>query len=101
MYRRIFWVMALVAALLIALLATYDSFIIKDPVVQPSPSPVETIPVQERTGADWTVIGARDEVLNGTRYDASYQVISYPGGDVSADRGACTDVVIRPWQGGY
>ena len=95
MYRRIFWVMALVAALLIALLATYDSFIIKDPVVQPSPSPVETIPVQERTGADWTVIGARDEVLNGTRYDASYQVISYPGGDVSADRGACTDVVIR------
>lgn len=31
----------------------------------------------------------------GTRYDASYQTISYPMGDVAASRGACTDVVIR------
>jgi uncharacterized protein YijF (DUF1287 family) len=58
-------------------------------------SPVEAIPVDKRTSADWIVIGARDEVLNRTRYDASYQAISYPGGDVSPDRGACTDVVIR------
>jgi uncharacterized protein YijF (DUF1287 family) len=31
----------------------------------------------------------------GTRYNASYQVISYPGGDVNQSGGACTDVVIR------
>jgi uncharacterized protein YijF (DUF1287 family) len=31
----------------------------------------------------------------GTRYDASYEVIAYPGGDVSKAKGACTDVVIR------
>jgi uncharacterized protein YijF (DUF1287 family) len=31
----------------------------------------------------------------GTRYDARYQVIAYPGGDVDDNRGACTDVVIR------
>jgi uncharacterized protein YijF (DUF1287 family) len=98
MYRRVFWVMALVAAFLIAVLATYDSSIIREPfdgVAPRSPSPVETIPILERVGADWTLIGARDEVLNGTRYDASYQIISYPGGDVSPDRGACTDVIIR------
>ncbi|HOB11964.1 MAG TPA: DUF1287 domain-containing protein [Syntrophomonadaceae bacterium] len=59
------------------------------------PSPVETIPASQRVIADWIVIGAREEVKNGTRYDASYQAISYPGGDVSPDRGACTDVVIR------
>jgi hypothetical protein len=28
-------------------------------------------------------------------YDPSYVVIPYPGGDVPADRGVCTDVVIR------
>ena len=28
-------------------------------------------------------------------YDPAYTVLAYPGGDVPADRGACTDVVIR------
>jgi uncharacterized protein YijF (DUF1287 family) len=28
-------------------------------------------------------------------YDPAYRVIPYPGGDVPADRGVCTDVVIR------
>lgn len=31
-------------------------------------------------------------------YDASYQKLDYPGGDVPADRGACTDVVIRAFR---
>ena len=37
--------------------------------------------------------GAKAQI--GTTYDASYQTISYPMGDVEANRGACTDVVIR------
>jgi len=41
------------------------------------------------------VEAARDEVRRGVVYDASYFLLSYPGGDVPADRGACTDVVIR------
>lgn len=31
-------------------------------------------------------------------YDPSYFRISYPGGDVPADRGVCTDVVIRAYR---
>lgn len=62
------------------------------------PSPVEKIPPSHRSAADWIVVGARDEVVNGTRYDASYQAIDYPGGDVASDRGACTDVVIRAFR---
>lgn len=31
----------------------------------------------------------------GTVYDAAYKPISYPGGDVAKDKGACTDVVVR------
>lgn len=32
------------------------------------------------------------------RYDPAYFVISYPNGDVPADRGVCTDVVIRAYR---
>ncbi|MBI3220333.1 MAG: DUF1287 domain-containing protein [Bacteroidetes bacterium] len=31
-------------------------------------------------------------------YDPTYFSISYPGGDVPADRGVCTDVVIRAYR---
>lgn len=31
-------------------------------------------------------------------YDGSYISIKYPGGDVAADRGVCTDVVIRAYR---
>lgn len=41
------------------------------------------------------VEGARAQLVKPARYDASYRSIKYPGGDVAADRGACTDVVIR------
>jgi uncharacterized protein YijF (DUF1287 family) len=32
-------------------------------------------------------------------YDGAYRRIPYPGGDVPADRGVCTDVVIRAYRG--
>jgi len=31
-------------------------------------------------------------------YDPSYYALPYPGGDVPADRGVCTDVVIRAYR---
>jgi len=31
-------------------------------------------------------------------YDGSYRRLQYPGGDVPADRGVCTDVVIRAYR---
>jgi uncharacterized protein YijF (DUF1287 family) len=32
------------------------------------------------------------------QYDPAYRVISYPNGDVPADRGVCTDVIIRAYR---
>lgn len=32
------------------------------------------------------------------RYDPAYVVLDYPGGDVPADTGVCTDVVIRAYR---
>ena len=63
-------------------------------------SPVEEIPEAELTTPDLILLGARAEVKNSTRYDASYAAISYPGGDVSPDYGACTDVVVRAFRNG-
>ncbi|MGI5875754.1 MAG: DUF1287 domain-containing protein [Dethiobacteria bacterium] len=63
-----------------------------------APSPVEKIPAEELTTADLVLLGARREAVNRTRYDATYTVIDYPGGDVPFDRGACTDVVIRAFR---
>ena len=49
-----------------------------------------------------TAIVAAAREQEGDRYDASYVRISYPGGDVPAGAGACTDVVIRSLRGaGY
>ncbi|MCC8036325.1 MAG: DUF1287 domain-containing protein [Rikenellaceae bacterium] len=36
--------------------------------------------------------------LDQVRYDPSYYSIPYPGGDVPADRGVCTDVIIRAYR---
>lgn len=38
---------------------------------------------------------AIEQTTWGTRYDARYERIAYPNGDVPRSRGVCTDVVIR------
>jgi len=41
------------------------------------------------------VAAARKQVGVTVLYDGSYRALRYPGGDVAADRGVCTDVVVR------
>jgi len=42
---------------------------------------------------------AARSIINPTiKYDASYQLIPYPMGDVNSKRGCCTDVVIRAYR---
>lgn len=56
------------------------------------PDGIKRVAVRNKTAAK-IVNAARAQI--GTHYQAGYQVISYPGGDVAPDKGACTDVVIR------
>ena len=44
------------------------------------------------------VSAARKQTLTATTYDGSYVRIGYPLGDVPANRGVCTDVVIRAYR---
>jgi len=41
---------------------------------------------------------ALERTRHGVRYDGAYRRISYPGGDVPADTGVCTDVLIRSYR---
>ncbi|MFA6958216.1 MAG: DUF1287 domain-containing protein [Thermoanaerobaculia bacterium] len=39
-----------------------------------------------------------EQTRHSVSYDPTYTRIPYPGGDVAADRGVCTDVVIRAYR---
>ncbi|MCB1076274.1 MAG: DUF1287 domain-containing protein [Verrucomicrobiae bacterium] len=43
-------------------------------------------------------LAAIDRTRHQVRYDPAYVVLDYPGGDVPADTGVCTDVVIRSYR---
>jgi len=47
------------------------------------------------------VKAARKQIGKTLFYDPSYQAIDYPNGDVSIERGVCTDVVIRALRVAY
>ena len=48
-----------------------------------------------RAGNEDLVAAARRQVGVTVHYDPAYRRLAYPGGDVPADRGVCTDVIVR------
>lgn len=48
--------------------------------------------------AEQLVEAALDRTNQRVTYDPAYQSLDYPGGDVAADRGVCTDVIIRSYR---
>jgi uncharacterized protein YijF (DUF1287 family) len=94
-----FAILGIIAAALVGLFwygLNYQGWIERTPVAPgQNLSPAESIPPEQRQTPDLIVLGARQEVSRGTIYDASYQQLAYPGGDVPLGRGACTDVVVR------
>lgn len=52
-------------------------------------------------GLEAIVSSARERTLAEVRYDPKYVRLSYPGGDVPADTGVCTDVVIRTFRNAF
>ena len=63
---------------------------------EPPPLPIEPdIPL---SFADELAQAALSRTMHRVRYDGSYLKIAYPMGDVPADIGVCTDVVIRSYR---
>lgn len=55
-------------------------------------------PTPEASFADRLAAAAEGRVGRGVVYDGAYRAIGYPMGDVPADRGVCTDLVIRAYR---
>ena len=70
--------------LLSAILLTCTFAVAAQPVLASTPDAIVAA-AQERTQAD-------------VRYDGRYISLKYPGGDVPADIGVCTDVIIRTYR---
>jgi uncharacterized protein YijF (DUF1287 family) len=55
----------------------------------------------EAGGVEAFVEAARHQIGRTIRYDPGYYPLGYPNGDISTDRGVCTDVVIRALRAAY
>lgn len=47
------------------------------------------------------VSAAQDRLKHNVRYTGSYVKLDYPGGDVPANTGVCTDVIIRSYRSAF
>jgi len=65
------------------------------PVAFEPAAPPATVPDAPPLLSPSLVSAARAQIGVVRVYDPAYFSLSYPGGDVPADRGVCTDVVIR------
>lgn len=60
--------------------------------------PALAVPAFAGSASDTIVIEARERTYADVRYDPKYVRLDYPFGDVSADTGVCTDVIIRTYR---
>lgn len=63
--------------------------------------PALAVPAFAKSAPDAVVQAAQSRTLLSVRYDPKYVSLSYPGGDVPADTGVCTDVVIRTYRAAF
>lgn len=66
--------------------------------------PALVLPAVARAEPDWPVrlvAAARAQIGRTVVYDPAYVRLAYPGGDVPADRGVCTDVIIRAYRSAF
>jgi uncharacterized protein YijF (DUF1287 family) len=70
----------------------------------PEPSQAEPVPAARSVAAAVAspplVAAARRQIGVTLLYDPAYVEMPYPGGDVSAERGVCTDVIVRALRAG-
>jgi uncharacterized protein YijF (DUF1287 family) len=58
------------------------------------------LPANSSPNLKLVIDGAVDQVGKTTSYDASYQKIEYPNGDVPIETGVCSDVIVRAFRKG-
>ncbi|HEX8888689.1 MAG TPA: DUF1287 domain-containing protein [Pyrinomonadaceae bacterium] len=82
------------------LLAIFSAFACRQSSNQPTTSRVRPLAANSSPALKSVVEAALEQTKYTRYYDQSYTKISYPGGDVPLERGACTDVIIRAFRKG-
>src|SRR5258708_9257531 len=57
-----------------------------------------TLPLNTSPQLKLVIDGATDQIGKTTTYDASYQKLEYPNGDVPIETGVCSDVIVRAFR---
>lgn len=65
---------------------------------QSAPARVAPTPTYESPILAQLVVAAVERPNHRVQYDGAYYQIAYPNGDVPADRGACTDEIVRAYR---
>lgn len=69
-----------------------------------TPPPQQTenraLPTNSSPQLKLVIDGAVDQIGKTTSYDASYQKLEYPNGDVPIETGVCSDVIVRAFRKG-
>jgi len=70
--------------------------------LKPPEQQTETRPLPANSSPNLKLVidGAVEQIGKTTSYDASYQKIEYPNGDVPIDTGVCSDVIVRAFRKG-
>jgi uncharacterized protein len=63
-----------------------------------SQTEIRALPANSSPNLKLVIDGAIDQVGKTTGYDASYQKIDYPNGDVPIETGVCSDVIVRAFR---
>jgi uncharacterized protein len=68
--------------------------------LKPPQTQTETraLPVNSSPQLKLVIDGATDQIGQTTTYDASYQKLEYPNGDVPIETGVCSDVIVRAFR---
>ena len=59
---------------------------------------IHALPTRSDPNLRLVIDGAIEQVGKTTSYDASYQKIDYPNGDVPIETGVCSDVIVRAFR---
>ena len=59
---------------------------------------VRALPTNSSPNLKLVIDAATDQVGKTTSYDASYQKLEYPNGDVPIETGVCSDVIVRAFR---
>lgn len=82
-------------ALIVACQEQHAAKPLKPPVQQ---TETRALPANSSPQMKLVIDGATDQIGKTTSYDASYQKLEYPNGDVPIETGVCSDVIVRAFR---